>query len=136
MFIPESGERLYIQIAESPVHAGFPSPAEDYGGQRLDLNKHLIKNPSSTFFARVSGESMINDGVEDGDLLVVDKAVEPFNNCLAICCLNGEFTLKRVIFEQNKIVLQPANDKFSPIIVDKDNEFIIWGIVRYIIKKV
>lgn len=118
------------------VHAGFPSPAENYFENSLDLNKALIKNPSSTFFARVSGESMIDDGVNDGDLLIIDKSADPYDGCLAVCFLDGEFTLKRVNVEKDCIFLVPANKKFKPIKVDRNNDFLVWGIVTYLIKKV
>jgi DNA polymerase V len=135
IFAPDTGESLYVAIAESPVKAGFPSPAEDHTDIKLDLNKELIKNPSSTFFARVSGESMVDDGVDDGDLLIIDKSAEPFDGALAVCYLDGEFTLKRVKKETDHILLVPANSSFQPIKVSKEDDFMIWGIVRYLIKK-
>lgn len=135
IFAPDTGESLYVAIAESPVKAGFPSPAEDHTDIKLDLNKELIKNPSSTFFARVSGESMVDDGVDDGDLLIIDKSAEPFDGTLAVCYLDGEFTLKRVKKEKDHILLVPANSSFQPIKVSKEDDFMIWGIVRYLIKK-
>ena len=135
IFSPDTGESLYVAIAESPVKAGFPSPAEDHTDIKLDLNKELIKNPSSTFFARVSGESMVDDGVDDGDLLIIDKSAEPFDGALAVCYLDGEFTLKRVKKETDHILLVPANSSFQPIKVSKEDDFMIWGIVRYLIKK-
>lgn len=133
---PHTEEPLYLTFSDSPVHAGFPSPADDFLEGRLDLNKALIKNPSSTFYARVKGESMVGDGVSDGDLLVIDKSLTPYSNCLAVCFLNGEFTLKRVKIEGDSLWLIPSNDKFKPIQVNKENDFTIWGIVSYVIKKV
>jgi DNA polymerase V len=135
IYSSDTGESLYVAIALSPVVAGFPSPAEDHTDIKLDLNKELIKNPSSTFFARVSGESMVEDGVDDGDLLVVDKSAEPTDGALAVCYLEGEFTLKRVKKESDHLLLVPANSKFKPIRVNKGDDFMIWGIVRYLIKK-
>ncbi len=126
---------LFISVSDSPVHAGFPSPAENIVENKLDLNQLLVRNPSSTFYAKVSGESMIDDGVEDGDLLVIDKSVTPYDGAIAVCFLDGEFTLKRVRFMDGFILLIPSNSKFKPIKVDKDNEFLVWGVVRYIIKK-
>ncbi|MDO9679803.1 MAG: translesion error-prone DNA polymerase V autoproteolytic subunit, partial [Bacteroidales bacterium] len=107
----------------------------DHTDIKLDLNKELIKNPSSTFFARVSGESMVEDGVDDGDLLVVDKSAEPTDGALAVCYLEGEFTLKSVKKESDHLLLVPANSKFKPIRVNNGDDFMIWGIVRYLIKK-
>ncbi|OFY45079.1 MAG: peptidase S24 [Bacteroidetes bacterium GWF2_40_14] len=118
------------------VHAGFPSPAENYLENTMDLNKALIKNPSSTFFARVSGDSMIDDGVDDEDLLIIDKSVDPYDGCLAVCFLDGEFTLKRVRIDGETLYLVPANKKYKPIKVDANNDFLVWGVVKYIIKKV
>lgn len=135
IFSPEINEPLFISVSDSPVHAGFPSPAENIMENKLDLNKLLIKNPSSTFFAKVSGESMIDDGVEDGDILVIDKSVTPYDGAIAVCYLDGGFTLKRVRFMDGFILLVPSNSKFKSIKVDKDNEFLVWGVVRFIIKK-
>lgn len=101
----------------------------------LDLNKALIKNPVSTFYGRVKGTSMKNAGVDDGDLLVIDKSLEYRNNALAVCCLNGEFTLKRIKVDGKGLFLVPANDEFEPIEVKEDDYFTVWGIVTYIIKK-
>lgn len=118
------------------VTAGFPSPAEDFMDVALDLNKELVRNPSSTFFARVKGVSMIEDGINDGDMLIIDKSVEPFDGCLAVCFVDGEFTLKRYRNMGTYALLVPANPDYSPIRVDADNQFAIWGVVRYLVKKV
>lgn len=133
---PDSVESLNIKFSDTPVNAGFPSPAENHMESTMDLNRALVKNPSSTFYARVKGESMIDDGVDDGDILVIDRSVEPYENCLAVCFLDGEFTLKRVRLEGEDLLLVPANEKFKPIRVKKDNDFYVWGIVRYLIKRV
>lgn len=117
------------------INAGFPSPAEDFMDVALDLNKVLVHNPSSTFFARVKGFSMIDDGVDDGDLLIIDKSAEPYDGCLAVCFVDGEFTLKRYKSMGDYALLMPANKNFSPIRVDENNQFAIWGIVKYLIKK-
>lgn len=101
----------------------------------LDLNKALIKNPISTFYGRAKGTSMKDAGVDDGDLLIIDKSLEYKNNALAVCCLNGEFTLKRIKAEGNSLFLVPANEDFCPIEVHEDDEFTVWGIVTYIVKK-
>ncbi len=135
IYSSESGESLYITLSESDIKAGFPSPAEDHSDLKLDLNKELIKNPSSTFFARVSGESMIDDGVDNGDLLVIDKSVTPFDGAMAVCYIDGEFTLKRVKIERDKIKLVPANSRYKPIEITNECDFQIWGVVRYLIKK-
>lgn len=135
IYSSEAGESLYINVAGSYVKAGFPSPAEDHSDLKLDLNKELIKNPSSTFFARVSGESMIEDGVDDGDLLIVDKSISPYDGALAVCYIDGEFTLKRVRIDKDGVTLIPANSKYKPLKITKENNFQIWGVVKYLIKK-
>jgi DNA polymerase V len=135
IYSSEAGESLYINVAGSYVKAGFPSPAEDHSDLKLDLNKELIKNPSSTFFARVSGESMIEDGVDDGDLLIVDKSISPYDGALAVCYIDGEFTLKRVRIDKDGVTLIPANSKYKPFKITKENNFQIWGVVKYLIKK-
>ena len=117
------------------INAGFPSPAEDFMDVGLDLNKALVQNPAATFFARVKGYSMIDDGVDDGDLLIIDKSVEPVDGSLAVCFVDGEFTLKRYKHMGDYALLMPANRDFRPIRVDADNHFEIWGVVRYLIKK-
>lgn len=116
------------------IAAGFPSPADDFMDTSIDLNKELIKNPSSTFYGRVKGNSMIDAGVANGDLLIIDKSLEPKNGMIAVCFLDGEFTIKRIKIENDCIWLVPANSDFSPIKVTAENDFLIWGIVLHIIK--
>ncbi|MBQ4278410.1 MAG: translesion error-prone DNA polymerase V autoproteolytic subunit [Rikenellaceae bacterium] len=136
LFLVDSDHPAAFPLASSRIAAGFPSTADDEIAMSLDLNRELVRHPEATFFARVSGESMIGEGIEDGDLLVIDKAVEPTNNCLAVCYIDGEFTLKRVRLETDHALLVPANPKYRPIRITAENEFMIWGIVRYVIKKV
>ncbi len=124
-----------LPFAQGGVSAGFPSPSEDPMNLKLDLNRELIRNPASTFYARVSGVSMIDDGVDDGDLLVIDKSVEPYDGCLAVCYIDGEFTLKRFSDRGDHALLIPANPKYKSIKVTADNDFMVWGVVRYLIKK-
>lgn len=136
IFAPETDNSTELPLADERVAAGFPSPAEDYASLNLDLNRELIKNPSSTFYARVSGLSMIDEGINDGDLLVIDKSLEPRDGSLAVCYVDGEFTLKRFERHGNYGLLVPANKEYRPIKVTAENNFIIWGIVTYVIKKV
>ena len=119
------------------VKAGFPSPAEDMREQ-LDLIKLLVKHKASTFFFRVSGVSMVDAAMDEGDILIVDRALEPYNNCKAVCYIDGEYTVKRVEIGDNSIRLMPANEqntRYKPIEITPDNEFAIWGVVTYVIKK-
>jgi DNA polymerase V len=122
-------------LINSGISAGFPSPAGDFKQERISLDKELIKNKEATFFARVSGESMINAGLEDGDLIVIDRSLEPTNNKIAVCFIDGEFTVKRLLVKKNKIWLNPENANYKAIEVKEDNELIIWGIVTNVIKK-
>ena len=135
IYTPDSNDCTELPLADERVAAGFPSPAEDYASLSLDLNRELIKNPASTFYARVSGLSMVDEGINDGDLLVIDKSIEPYNGCLAVCYIDGEFTLKRFQKKSDHALLVPANCNYKPIRVTDENDFLVWGIVTYIIKK-
>ena len=136
IFTPDENESTGIEYSDNRVSAGFPSPAEHTSTVKLDLNKELIKNPASTFYARVKGVSMIDEGIDDGDLIVIDKSIEPHNGCLAVCYIDGEFTLKRFEKHKDHALLVPANKEYTPIKVTEENDFLIWGIVTYIIKRV
>lgn len=135
LFRPDLSTELPLQYADDGIRAGFPSPAQDYISESIDLNRDLIRHPASTFYGRVVGDSMIEEGIEEGDILVIDKSLEPENGDLAVCCLDGEFTLKRInITRGNRIYLMPSNRRYRPIEVTPDNEFVVWGIVTYTIK--
>lgn len=128
-----------ISVELPEIKAGFPSPAQDYVENGIDLNRELVKNPSSTFFGRARGNSMEGAGIFDGDLLIIDKSLEPRERAIAVCFIDGEFTLKRIHFEKHDgqvkaIWLQPENEQFSPIKVTQDNQFIIWGIVVHSVR--
>jgi len=123
-------------IVNEDIAAGFPSPAEDFKEVRISLDKELIKNEDATFYARVRGNSMIDASIEDGDLLVIDKSIESRDGRIAICMVDGEFTIKRLKVEKDCVYLMPENKKYKPIKVTKENELIIWGIVTYVIKQV
>ena len=116
------------------VVAGFPSPADDFVYESIDLNKMIIKHPDATFYARVKGQSMVADFMED-DLLVIDRSIEWSDNKITLCFVNNEFTLKRLKIEDGKCFLIPSNSNFPVIEVNDDNEVVIWGIVTYSIKK-
>lgn len=124
-----------IPIAASVISAGFPSPSEDLVLDRLDLNEFLIDHPVSTFFLRVGGDSMINAGIFDNDILIVDRSLNAKQNQIIIADINGELTVKRFVKLENKIKLQPENDKYKPIIIDDLNDFKIWGVVISVIHK-
>jgi len=135
-FAPQKTNSLGAILIDAGISAGFPSPAEDFKQQRLSLDEELIKNKEATFFARVSGQSMINAGLGDNDLLVIDRSLEPEHNKIAVCFLDGEFTVKRLRVESDGVWLQPENDNYKPIKITEDNQFVIWGIVTNVIKKV
>lgn len=135
IFTPDANCGIELPLSGERVAAGFTSPAEEYATLSLDLNKELIKNPASTFYARVSGLSMIDEGINDGDLLVIDKSIEPYSGCLAVCYIDGEFTLKRFEKHKDHALLIPANKEFAPLKVTAENDFCIWGVVTYLIKK-
>ncbi|MDQ7918017.1 translesion error-prone DNA polymerase V autoproteolytic subunit [Mesonia sp. MT50] len=128
-------ESLVLPLAEK-INAGFPSPAEDFLDLSIDLNKEFIKHPDATFFGKVSGDSMIDAGLDNGDLLIIDKSLEPKNNSIAVCFLDGEFTVKRVLREEDKLWLVAENKNYQPIPVYPENDFIIWGVVTTVIKKI
>ena len=127
---------LELPYVAEGISAGFPSPADDFLDINIDLNKHLIKNPSTTFYGKVRGNSMIDAGIHDGDLLIIDKSLDPTNNKIAVCFIDGEFTVKRIKIEKDIIWLIAENKDYKPIKVTEDNDFIIWGIVTTVIKQV
>lgn len=119
------------------VKAGFPSPAEDIH-EKLDLIRLLVRHRASTFFFRVDGVSMVDAGMDEGDIIIVDRSVDPYNNCKAVCYIDGEYTVKRVEIRQDCVCLMPANENVSvykPIKVTPENDFLIWGVVTWVIKK-
>ena len=119
------------------IKAGFPSPAEDIH-EKLDLIKLLVRHKASTFFFRVSGVSMVDADMDEGDIIIVDRAVEPYNDCKAVCYIDGEYTVKRIEISGGSVRLMPANEqntKYKPIEVTEENNFIVWGVVTYVIKK-
>ena len=133
---PKKGDSLGQWLVEQGVSAGFPSPADDFKEIRISLDKELVKNQESTFYARVCGDSMFGAGIDDGDLLVIDKSLSPGNGKIAVCFIDGDFTVKRVVKENGKLYLKAENKKYKPIELREENELIIWGIVEYVIKKV
>ena len=135
-FTPENLNTMGAVYIDTGISAGFPSPAEDFKQERLSLDNELIKNKEATFFARVSGQSMIDAGLSDNDLLVIDRSLSPAHNKIAVCFLDGEFTVKRLKVENDEIWLQPENKSYQPIKITEENDFVIWGIVTNVIKKV
>lgn len=133
-FTADTTSDLSLPLAEG-IKAGFPSPAQDYIDLAFDLNKELVKNPSSTFYGRVRGDSMVDEGINDGDILVIDKSLPPTDGRKAVCYIDGEFTLKTIRIKKDGIYLMPANRAYKPIKVTEENDFVVWGIVTYVIHK-
>jgi DNA polymerase V len=134
-FLPDYESELKIPFIKDGVSAGFPSPAADFMETNIDLNSELSENPLATFYIKVKGNSMIDAGINDKDVLVVDRSLEPQNNKIAICFIDGEFTVKRILVEKECLYLMPENASYSPIKITEENQLIIWGIVTYVIKK-
>ena len=126
---------LILPLIESGISAGFPSPAADFLDATIDLNKHLIKHPSTTYIAFVDGVSMIDAGIGDKNLLIIDKSLEPADGKIAVCVIDGEFILKRLKVDKEGVWLMPANAKFKPTKITEYQNFEIWGIVTYSIQK-
>ncbi len=127
-------------MAGEGIHAGFPSPAQDYMNPCIDLNRELVRHPAATFYGRVVGDSMKDAGVDEGDILVIDKSIEAVEGDMCVCFVDGEFTLKRLSFKSpdgktGSIWLIPANDAYPPIEVTQGMSFSVWGVVTYVIKK-
>lgn len=132
----EQNSTLGVQWLDVSVHAGFPSPVDDaYVDAPIDLNKELVSHPATTFLARVMGDSMIEEGVEDGDLLVIDRSIEPNENHIAVCFLNREFALKRIKKQNGRILLLSGNAKYPPIEVANEDDFRVYGVVTWVMKK-
>ena len=133
LYRPQLGVALPLPLYQMPVSAGFPSPADDYIEQRLDLNRHLIKNPAATFMARVSGNSMIGAGVHDGDVIIVDRSLEPKDGQIVIAVLNGELTVKRLRHKRRQLFLQAENPNYPDIEITDASAFQVWGVVTNVI---
>ena len=125
-----------LQFFESRVQAGFPSPVQGSYGDSIDLNHELINSPASTFCARVTGNSMLDAGINDGDLIIVDRAIEPHEGCIAVCYVDGGFTVKRLHTTPEGVFMIPANNQFPSQPVGAESNFRIWGVVTHIIKNV
>jgi DNA polymerase V len=125
--------QIALPLFTSKVPAGFPSPANDYIEKDLDLNELMIQNPAATFFARAEGYSMINAGILPGDILVIDRSLEPLSRSIVVCVLNNEFTVKRLVHENGQWRLHAENPDYPPIELNDDSEMQVWGVVTYAI---
>lgn len=132
----QCGRLQSLPLFLSRVPAGFPSPADDYVERRLDLNEHLIQRESSTYFVRVAGHSMTEAGIHDGDLLVVDRAVEPTDGRVVVAALDGELTVKRYRCHEGRPYLVPESEQHSPIPIQSGQDLRVWGVVLHVIHEV
>lgn len=133
-FIPDLENNIKLPYFPSGIKAGFPSPAADFDESKISLDNVLVKNREATFYAKANGTSMTGAGIDNGDIMVIDRSLEPSNNKIAVCCIDGEFTVKRIAIEKEGVYLVPENKEFKPIQIKEENELIIWGIVTYVIK--
>jgi len=136
LFKRKTTNAIKATFVDAGISAGFPSPAQDFVHEKLSLDDKLVQNKEATFYARVQGESMINAGLHDGDLLVIDRSIPPSDNRIAVCYIENDFTVKRLSIKNNEIHLVPENPDYPVIKISKNDNFIIWGIVTYVIKKV
>jgi DNA polymerase V len=133
VYKPDRSTKRRQPLFLATVPAGFPSPAADYEEGKLDLNKHLIRNPAATFFVRVTGDSMLKAGIHSGDLLVVDRSIEPRDKNVVIAVVNGELTVKRIRIRKNRLTLEAENDAYQSQEINGQIEFEVWGVVTNVI---
>lgn len=127
------GQRQALPLYASRISAGMPLPADELTEGRIDLNEHLMQNPESTFFVRVSGDSMIDVGIHPGDLLIVDRSLRPHSGKIIIAVVNGELTVKRLIKKENRLFLMPENPNYPAFEITEEMSFMIWGVVTNVI---
>ena len=132
--IEESSE-LELQLFDNRIQAGFPSPAQGAFADSVDLNHELINNPAATFCARVIGDSMVDSGINEGDMLIIDRSLEPHDGDIAVCFVDGEFTVKRIALRHDGLYLVAANKRYPDLRIGTESHFMIWGIVTYIIHR-
>lgn len=137
IFSADLSTELNLPFVDNGIKAGFPSPAQDYLTESIDLNKTLIRHSETTFYAKVSGDSLTEAGISDGDLVIIDKSLEAKNGDYVAAFIDGEFTLKQFKLDEmnNCAWLIPANKKYHPIKVTEDNDFMVWGVITSCIKR-
>jgi len=133
VYRPDQTTGYKLPLFLVPVSAGFPSPAEDYIEGRLDLNQYLIRNPAATFFVKVSGRSMIDAGIQDGDMLIVDRSLQAIDKKVVIAVVNGELAVRRISTEGGRLALIAENRDYKPMQVEEDMGFEVWGVVTNVI---
>jgi DNA polymerase V len=135
IWFADDSQGIELPFFETKVQAGFPSPAEDHLEQRLDLNTLVIANPNATFFVRVAGESMRDIGISDGDILVVDRSIESWENRVVVAVIDSEFTIKRFTTDQEAVLLKAENSDYPSIKITPEMDFSVWGVVSWTLKK-
>ena len=133
-FHPTTDSKLEMPFIAAGIKAGFPSPAADFDETRISIDQIVVKHKEATFYAKANGNSMVGAGIDDGDILVIDRSLEPRDGKIAVCFVDGEFTVKRIKVESDCVYLLAENPKFQPIKVADENELIIWGIVTHVVK--
>jgi DNA polymerase V len=129
VYRPDLSTSVLLPLYLSRVCAGFPSPADDYIDQQLDLNRYLIRNPVATFIVRAEGDSMIDAGIYSGDALIVDRSLQARHNSIVIACIDGELTVKKLTYREGKPYLEAANQNYPAIEIRDGDGLIIWGVV-------
>ena len=135
VYKPSQSSKVELPLYTGSVSAGFPSPADDFVETKLDLNEHLIRHPSATFFVRASGDSMIGAGIYNKDILIVDRSLDPVNNAVVIAALDGELIVKRFYKKNGHVFLVAENKDYKTMDLTDNETFSIWGVVTYVIHK-
>lgn len=135
IFKAQTDTELNLSFADGGIHAGFPSPAQDYIDGGIDLNKELIRHKASTFYGRVVGDSMAEAGIDEGDIIVIDKSIDAHDGDLVVCYVDGEFAIKFLKVINGQIRLIAGNKAYAPIDIAPGDDFRVWGVVTYTIKK-
>jgi len=133
-FVPNWEQPLEQPFVSAGIKAGFPSPAADFEEAKISLDRLVVRNKEATFYARANGNSMTGAGIDDGDILVIDRSLPPAHHKIAVCYLDGEFTVKRIRKEGDRVWLMPENPAYPPIAVHEGNELIVWGVVTFVVK--
>ena len=126
---------MRLPLYSSKIQAGFPSPADDYVAEQLDLHDLLVKREAATFYVRVKGDSMVGASIQEGDILVVDRSVEPTDGKIVIAVLNGELTVKELSRKQDSTQLLPRNDAYPVINISSETDLVIWGVVTGVVRQ-
>ena len=132
---PKKNNQLGQWLFEQGISAGFPSPADDFIEMEINLQDYIVKNKEATFCVKVEGTSMTKAGINSGDIMIVDRSLHPKHNDIVLAVIDGEFTVKRIAVNENRLYLMPEDDNFSPIKITTAMNFQVWGIITHIIHK-